>query len=156
MLDALRRHWPEYLMEGAGLGIFMISACAFTALLEYPASPVQQAIANPLLRLMLIGLAMGLTAVGIIYSPWGQQSGAHINPSVTLAFFRLGKIEPWDACFYVLAQFVGAIAGVLLMVLLLGQAISAPSVNYVATVPGPHGIGVAFLVRPQFLSVLCR
>ena len=38
-----------------------------------------------------------LTAVAIIYSPWGKQSGAHINPSVTLTFLRLGKIQGWDA-----------------------------------------------------------
>jgi len=35
-------------MEAAGLGIFMMSACLFTALLVYPASPVQQAIHSPL------------------------------------------------------------------------------------------------------------
>ena len=48
-----------------------------------------------------MGLAMGLTAIGIIYSPWGKQSGAHLNPAVTLTFFRLGKVAPWDAVFYV-------------------------------------------------------
>ncbi len=41
MLDALRLHWPEYLMEAAGLGIFMISACVFATILEYPGSPVR-------------------------------------------------------------------------------------------------------------------
>ena len=40
---------------------------------------------------------MGLTAILIIYSPWGKQSGAHLNPSVTLTFFRLGTIQTWDA-----------------------------------------------------------
>ena len=30
-------HWPEYLMEGLSLGLFMISACTFAAILEYPA-----------------------------------------------------------------------------------------------------------------------
>jgi aquaporin Z len=34
-----------------------------------------------------MGLAMGGTAIAIIYSPWGKQSGAHINPSTTIAFF---------------------------------------------------------------------
>jgi hypothetical protein len=68
----------------------MISAGAFVTLIEYPGSPVQQAIADPDIRRALIGLAMGLTANGIIYSPWGQRSGAHINPSVILTFLRLG------------------------------------------------------------------
>ncbi|TAK91416.1 MAG: aquaporin family protein, partial [Verrucomicrobia bacterium] len=40
MFSALRKHWPEYLMEAACLGTFMISAGVFTALLEYPNSPV--------------------------------------------------------------------------------------------------------------------
>jgi aquaporin Z len=35
-IGSLQRHWPEYLMEAAALGIFMISAGAFTVLLEYP------------------------------------------------------------------------------------------------------------------------
>ena len=38
---ALTTHWPEYLIEGICLGTFMISACAFSALLEHPASPVR-------------------------------------------------------------------------------------------------------------------
>ena len=92
VINALRQHWPEYLMEAAGLGMFMISACLFGTLLEYPGSPVHNAIADPMLRRVLMGFAMGLTAIGIIYSPWGKQSGAHINPSITMTFFRLGKI----------------------------------------------------------------
>ncbi len=134
-------------MEGAGLGIFMISACVFVVILEHPSSPVRQAISDPLLRRMLIGLAMGLTAVGIIYSPWGKQSGAHINPSVTLTFLRLGKVKICDAFFYVVAQFAGGIAGVLVAGAALGPSIAHPSVNYSATVPGSAGPGIAFLAE---------
>src|SRR5260221_13218653 len=108
---ALRLHWPEYLMEAAGLGFFMVSACLFGALYENPASPVRQAVSSTLLRRLLMGFSMGLTSIAIVYSPWGKQSGAHINPSVTLTFLRLGKIPKWDALFYTLSQFVGAVLG---------------------------------------------
>ena len=43
---ALREHWPEYLMEAWGLGTFMVSAGLFATLLEYPGSPVREAIEN--------------------------------------------------------------------------------------------------------------
>lgn len=147
MLDALRHHWPEYLMEAAGLGLFMISACIFATILEYPGSPVRQAIPDPFFRRVLMGMAMGLTAIGIIFSPWGKQSGAHINPCITLTFFRLGKIAPWDTLFYVIAQFVGAIAGVLLMAAIVKTVVAHPSVNYVATVPGMGGAAIAFVAE---------
>lgn len=123
-------------MEAAGLGLFMVSACLFGALYEYPASPVHQAIASGFVRRLLMGLSMGLTAIAIIYSPWGKQSGAHINPSVTLTFLRLDKIQKWDALFYALAQFAGGILGVMLVGAGFGTVISHPAVRYVVTVPG--------------------
>jgi aquaporin Z len=154
MGEALRRHWPEYLMEAAGLGLFMMSACLFATLFEHPASPVPQSIDAPLVRRLFMGMAMGLTAVGIIYSPWGQQSGAHLNPAVTLTFFRLGKVKPWDALFYVTAQFAGGVTGVWLAATALGQAIAHPAVNYVATTPGVAGVCVAFLAESAMTFVL--
>jgi len=138
-------HWREYLMEAAGLGLFMASACMFVTLIEHPGSPIPHAIADPALRRVLIGAAMGLTAIAIIYSPWGKQSGAHLNPAVTLTFYRLGKIEPMDAAFYVLAQFGGAVAGIMVAASLIGATrLSHPAVNFVATVPGETGRIAAF------------
>ncbi|HZS46160.1 MAG TPA: aquaporin [Blastocatellia bacterium] len=142
---ALNDHWPEYLMEAAELGIFMISACFVGALLSHPSSPVSRLFPDPGTKRIVGGIAMGLTAIGIIYSPFGKQSGAHLNPSVTLTFLRLGKIEPVDAVFYVIAQFIGGIAGVLVSSILLGMIIAHPAVNYVTTVPGPDGARFAFL-----------
>lgn len=147
MTQALRLHWPEFLIEGALLGLFMISAALVTALFEYPSSPVHSAIQNAAIRRALIGLGMGLTAVGLIYSPWGQQSGAHMNPATTLTFLRLHKVQPWDATFYVIAQFLGGIFGLALSKKLLGDVLSHPSVNFVVTVPGTQGIVVAFLAE---------
>ena len=144
-LGALTSHWPEYLMEAAGLGLFMVSACLFVVLLEHPASPLRLALHDDGLRRALVGVAMGATAVAIIYSPWGKQSGAHLNPAVTLTFLSLGRIAPWDAAFYVLAQFAGAVAGMGVAALLLGVPLLAhPAVNFVATLPGAAGTGIAF------------
>ncbi len=50
MLKALRRQWPEYLMEAAGLGIYMISVAAVGTILGYPGSPIRPAIADPVWR----------------------------------------------------------------------------------------------------------
>lgn len=141
-------------MESAELGIFMISACLFTALLEYPGSPALRLIPNSFVRNGLIGLAMALTAISIIYSGWGKQSGAHMNPSMTLTFFRLGKIEPWDAFFYIVAQFFGGIFGVAVASLLLGMVAAHPTVNYAVTRPGPLGVRVAFVAEVLISFVL--
>jgi aquaporin Z len=122
----------------------MVSACAFVVLLEHPSSPVHGAIPSAFVRRALIGLAMGATAIMIVYSPLGRRSGAHFNPCVTLTFYRLGKVGGRDAAFYVLAQFFGGAAGVALAAILFGAAVADPSVAFAATVPGPGGAAAAF------------
>lgn len=98
--------------------------------------------------------AMGLTAVALVYSPWGKRSGAHMNPAVTFTFWRLGKIAPWDAFFYVLAQFLGGISGVLLVGALLRPWVSHPAVNYAVTTPGAYGTIGAFFAELLISFVL--
>ncbi len=143
--SSISLHWPEYAMEGALLGLFMISACVFTAILQLPNSPIHQVVSSPALRRVLTGIAMGLTAIALIYSPWGQRSGAHFNPSVTLTFLRLGKIKRIHAGLYFLFQFAGATIGVVVAALFLGSRISDPSVRYAATYPAPSGMAAAML-----------
>ena len=147
MIDALRRHWPEYLIEGVGLGLFMVSAFAFGTILEHPDSPFHRAIPNAMLRRVLMGLAMGSTAIAIIYSPWGKQSGAHINPATTVTFWRLGKIKNYDAAFYIVCQFIGGLLGALAASAVLSSWVAHPSVNHVVTTPGRAGIFAAFLAE---------
>lgn len=141
------RFRAEYLIEAALLGIFMISACAFTVLLEYPSSPVRQGVANGDLRRLLTGLAMGATAILLIYSPWGKRSGAHFNPATTLTFLRLGKVPRRDAVGYVVAQFLGGAVGVFVAWELLGARLADRATNFAVTVPGPDGVAVAFLAE---------
>jgi aquaporin Z len=144
---ALRSNWPEYLMEAAELAAFMLAACVGTVVLEHPASVVRRGLPDPLVRRALAGLAMGLTAIAIVYSPWGRRSGAHFNPCVTLTFYRLGRVPGWDATFYVLAQFAGGAAGVATASLLLGAAAADPAVAFAVTVPGPAGTSAALIAE---------
>ena len=147
-------HWPEYLMEAVELGLFMLSACAFSVLLYHPSSPMAQSIPDGVFRRMIMGSAMGATAVAIIFSPLGKRSGAHFNPAVTWTFFRLGKIEARDAVFYTLFQFAGGIAGVLIASLVLGALVAHQAVNYATTLPGPPGPMVAFLAEVLISFIL--
>lgn len=140
---ALRDHWPEYAIEAAGLGVFMLSACLFTVLL--------QPVTNAPLQRALMGLAMGATAAAIIYSPWGQRSGAHLNPAVTLTYLRLGRIPAHDAAFYVLAQVAGGTLGVALAWAIAPRGVEAA--HFAATLP-QAGRAAAFAAETLISFVL--
>ena len=141
-------------MEAAELAIFMVSASVFTILLYHPASPAIRAIPSEFVRRVMMGLAMGLSLIGLVYSPWGKRSGAHMNPAFTFTFWRLGKVAPWDAVLYSLSQFLGGLGGVLLVAMAASRLLSHPSVNYVATLPGPSGPWVAFVAEAGISFVL--
>jgi aquaporin Z len=141
MVNALRNNWPEYLIEAWCLGTFMVSACFLGTALFNPASPMAGYSFEA--RTIVMGVAMGTTAIAIICSPWGKRSGAHFNPAVTITFLRLGKIRVADAVFYVVAHFAGGAAGVLVSWLVLGSWLSDSMVIFVATRPGSYGTGVA-------------
>jgi aquaporin Z len=147
-------HWREYGAEALGLGLFMVAACALGALLGHPDSPVVRGLPDPFVRRALMGGAMGLTAILLIRSPWGQRSGAHLNPATTLTFWRLGKVEPRDAIGYAIAQVIGGLAGVGAAKAALGDLLGHPDVNYVATTPGRAGAGAAFAAEVAITFVL--
>jgi len=151
---SLRHHWPEYLMEGGGLGLYLFVACVVATLLQHPASIVQQSISSGVARGALMGLAMGATAIAIVISPWGKRSGGHFNPAITFTFYRLGKVEFWDAWFYVIAQFLGAIGGVALARFVLRGALGDHAVRYAVTMPGVYGSTVAFLAEVTISFIL--
>src|SRR5581483_10190722 len=85
-------------------------------------------------RLFLAGLWFGGGGMLVTLSPLGQRSGAHLNPSVSLAFFLLNLMHRRDLLGYILAQFLGAGGGALLAVLLDREALRA--IHYDQTLPG--------------------
>jgi aquaporin Z len=140
MKAAFSKNYLHYLQEALGLAIFMVSACFFGAMLFSPQSSWQQTITNELTRNVLMGIAMGLTALFIFYSPLTSGSGSHINPAVTLTFLRTNKLCVYDAVFFILFQLIGGTLAVYCMQWLMGDLLTASPVYSVVTVPGKSGV----------------
>jgi aquaporin Z len=145
MQTIIRKNWRLYLIEAWALGVFMLAASLVVIVVEHPVFPVREAIPSPVLRRAIIGICMGLTAIGLIYSDWGKRSGAHLNPAVTLAQWQLNRISTTDAVFYVLAQFAGGSLAVAALTVLMPDVMAHKTVNFVATVPGPTGVWLALI-----------
>lgn len=161
MIDAhtaLIAHWHLYLIEAFLLGMFMVSASLFGTLLFSPHSPAMRWIPNDFARLCVMGASMGLTASLLIYSSWGQLSGAQMNPAVTLTMLRLGNISLWDALFYCLFQTLGGTLAVYIMAGVLGKPFTEAPVSYLVTVPGKYGVWAAcateFLIAFVMMSMV--
>jgi aquaporin Z len=147
MKAAFKKNWKHYLQEALGLGIFMVSACFFGAVIFSPQSQWHQVLQNDMQRNVLMGVMMGATALFIFYSPFTAPSGAQINPAVTVTFLRLGKMCRYDALFFILFQIAGGTLAVCIMQLLLGSILTAAPVHSVATVPGKYGTAAACITE---------
>jgi aquaporin Z len=62
-------------------------------------------------RVMLISLCVGLALVGMIYA-FGDISGGHFNPAVTIGAWVAGKFPARDVIPYILSQLAGGVLGV--------------------------------------------
>lgn len=69
---------------------------------------------------LLIAFAFGLTIVAMAYSI-GNVSGCHINPAVSLSMLISGRMSGKDFIGYIIAQFLGGIAGAGILVALFGS-----------------------------------
>ncbi|WP_372406491.1 MIP family channel protein [Streptomyces luteireticuli] len=83
-----------------------------------------------------IALAFGFTLLALAYA-LGPISGSHLNPAVTLAMLLEGRLALRTAIEYWIAQFVGAIVGAALLLLLAKQV---PGLNIDGTF-GTNGYG---------------
>ncbi len=101
-----------------------------------PANPISAHLSSHGARLLLTGALFGGTGSLVALSPLGRRSGAHLNPSVTLAFWTQGKVHPHDLAGYVIAQSLGALVAVALLRVTWGH--TALALHLGATQPG-HG-----------------
>jgi aquaporin Z len=140
----MRQHLNAYLSELAGTAIMMAIGVGAIALLWAPESPLPR-IEPDRLRLLATGLIFAGGATLVVYSPLGRMSGGHLNPAVTCAFWRLGRIDSRDAVVYAIAQTAGALAGVEAVRLVAGNLGTAVELGM--TRPG---MGISPLVACLF------
>ena len=90
----------KYLAEFIGTAVLVLFACGVAGQICNGSIP----------GLIGTALAFGLVIVAMAYSI-GNVSGCHINPAVSIAMLINKKISGKDFCGYIIAQFLGAIAG---------------------------------------------
>lgn len=129
-----RWHWPEYAAEFFGtacLVFFGLSAVVFNMSGK---TPMSAWIPSHSVRLLITGLCFAGSGSLVALSPLGRLSGAHINPSVSLAFWLSGKMRVCDFAAYVIAQMLGGLFGGFALVL-VWRGDAAPVKNGM-TLPG--------------------
>ncbi len=149
--EGVRIPWQAYLSELIGTALLVGVGVSFVILDFAAGSPVVSMLPAAGLRRAITGCLFGVTGAAIAISQVGRISGAHINPVVTLAFYIKGKLSFRNTVGYILAQFMGAIAGSIPL-LLWGQA--GRSVNFGVTVPGA-GYTVWSALGGEIVTTIC-
>lgn len=102
----------KYLAEFIGTFVLVFFACGTAAVVGCSAENGT--------GYLLTALAFGLVIVAMAYSI-GNVSGCHINPAVSVAMLINGKMNIMDFAGYVIAQFLGSIAGAAVLMAFVGK-----------------------------------
>jgi aquaporin Z len=125
--------WRFFISEVVGTAALVLGGLSIVIVMHGDGSPVPSLVPNDALRLALTGFLFGCTGTAITLSRVGKESGAHINPAVTVGFWMWRKLDARTAIGYIVAQLVGAGLGALP---LLAWGAMGRSVAFGATLPG--------------------
>jgi MIP family channel proteins len=129
------------------IGTFFLCFAGIAAILSTQ-SPI-----NSDIGLVGIALAHGL-ALAIAVSIFAGISGGHHNPAVTIGFLSTGRIAPWLAGLYILAQLVGAtVAAAACSAIFPAEAVDAARLGIPLPPPGSFGAWVtpSILLLTEFI-----
>jgi aquaporin Z len=141
-------HWRVWAAEGLGTGILVLGGLSAVCLNFGAGSPMLHLVPSASVRLLITGLLFAGTGSLVAISPLGRLSGAHLNPSVTIAFWSSGHVSRSDLFGYLASQLLGAIVGV--AILRLSWSHVAVSVQDGRTSPHP-GVSIAAAVGIEAL-----
>lgn len=127
----------KYLCEFIGTAVLVLFGCGSAA------------IAGGTLGTLGIALAFGLSIVAMAYVI-GNVSGCHINPAVSLAMLISKKMSVKDFIGYVIAQVVGAIAGIGILYAIITNS----GLNVITQGLGANGFDAASSVNLNMMGAI--
>lgn len=122
----------KYISEFVGTFVLVLVACGVAVVTNAD--------------IVATSLAFGLVIVGMAYSI-GNVSGCHINPAVSFAMLLTKRMNAKEFTFYVIAQVLGALAGSLVLGLLLNSYAALGANTYGAVGQLAESARVAILVE---------
>ena len=128
-----KNFWRLFLSEWIGTAFLVMVGLSVVIVMFGKGTPMATIIPDEGIRRLITGFLFGSTGALIAISPVGKESGAHINPAVTLSFWLMGKMDTAVAGGYITAQLAGAAMGALP---LIAWGSMGRSVFLGSTVPG--------------------
>ena len=125
--------WRLFFSEVIGTALLILGGLSLVIGMWGEGTPMARLIPDDLTRSAVTGFFFGCIGGGIALSRVGTESGAHINPAVTLGFWMMRKLDARAAAGYIVAQLLGACLGALP---LLAWGAMGRSVAFGATLPG--------------------
>ncbi len=116
-------------------------------------------------RVVLVSLSVGVGLIGLLYA-FGDISGGHFNPAVTVGAFVAGRFPGREVVPYILAQLAGGVFGMAIILTIayggsplefqLAQSNALASQCYSAGTVGcsGYGLGSVFLIEVVFTFLL--
>jgi len=114
-------------------------------------------------RVVLVSLSVGLGLIGLIYT-FGDISGGHFNPAVTIGAWAAGRFPGKDVVPYIVAQVAGGVLGMGIIAGIVygnstmfsfAQRAALGSQSYAGgSAPGAYSLSAVFLIEVAFTFML--
>ncbi|MFD9560708.1 MIP/aquaporin family protein [Streptomyces sp. NPDC059994] len=145
--------WRGAAVECALTAVMMFLVVTMVRWLLDPASPVF--IADLQLALGVVGALVAVLLVGLILSPPGRGSGAHLNPAVSVALWLMRAFPGRAVVPYAIGQLLGGLAGTALARLVWGPVLQSAALSdgLARPAPGRSSVAVFALEAASFAAV---
>ena len=143
-----RVRWRLFFSEVIGTAALVFGGVSMVIVMSGDGSPMGRLVPNERVRTALTAFLFGCVGTAITLSRVGRESGAHINPAVTMGFWLMRRLDTRAAVGYIVAQVLGACLGALPLLAWGGMG---RSVVFGATIPG-EGYSTATVVMGEAVT----